>query len=68
MRRRKKAPLTAYAAKLAFGKLQRFRDAGEDANEILRRSVMGSWTDFYSLLGDRGKQVSSDDGWKARAL
>jgi len=47
MRKRIKKPATEYAKKLAYKKLTSFPD--NQQLEILTKSIVGNWTDFYPL-------------------
>lgn len=47
MRRKIKKPMTAYAEKLAFIRLSKFRDKGHDPTEILNYSIMNNYPGIY---------------------
>lgn len=49
MRLKIKKPMTERAAKLVFGKLERFRDDGKDVTAILNQSTLNCWQDVYEL-------------------
>ena len=52
MRKNKRAMPTEHAKVLLLKKLEEFRDAGDDPNEILKRSIMNGWTSIWPL--DKG--------------
>jgi hypothetical protein len=47
VRAKLKAPNTAYAQKLLLYEVQRIKDAGHDANEAIKQSVLKGWKDVY---------------------
>lgn len=49
VREKKKAVQSEQALKLILSDLTRYHEEGQDVNEILRRSIKGSWKDVYSL-------------------
>ncbi len=51
VRRRKRAPDTAYALKLIIRKLEKMRAAGDNPNEVLEQSIMPGWTGVFPLKG-----------------
>lgn len=44
-----KGKFTDYAQKLAIGKLEKFRAAGNDPNEVLNQSILNQWTGLYEI-------------------
>ena len=53
MRRKLKAPLTAYAEKLIIRELVRLKSAGQDPQACLDQSIMNGWRDVFPLR-DKG--------------
>lgn len=55
-RKKKRAAPTPHAVVLLIKKLEEFHNAGDDANEVLKRSIMNGWTGIFSLdkKGDQG--------------
>lgn len=51
MRKKLRKPPTDRAMKMALDKLDRWRQAGHDIEEILNRSTMNSWVDLYEPRG-----------------
>lgn len=51
VRKRKKAASTQYALSLIIKDLEKFKAAGEDPNEILKRSITNSWKGVFPLKG-----------------
>lgn len=49
MRKKKRAVPTEHAKVLLIKKLEEFRDAGDDPNEVLQRSIMNGWTGIFPL-------------------
>ncbi len=49
MRKSKKPKITDYAIKLLLKKLEEYRQAGDDPNEVLSKSIMNGWTGIYPL-------------------
>lgn len=49
MRKAKKAPPTLRATELIIKELEKFKAAGDDANEVLNRSIRNSWKDVFPL-------------------
>lgn len=49
MRSRIRKPLTAHAVKLAIGKLDELRMAGDDPKAVLNNSVLGSWQGLFAI-------------------
>jgi hypothetical protein len=49
MRSKIKKPMTDYAQKLAIGKLERFKQSGENPNAILEQSIIHSWQGLFSV-------------------
>lgn len=49
MRKKKRATPTEHAKVLLIKKLEEFRDAGDDPNEVLKRSIMNGWTGIFPL-------------------
>ena len=48
-RKKKRAVPTEHAKVLLIKKLEEFRDAGDDPNEVLKRSIMNGWTGIFPL-------------------
>ena len=48
-RKKKRAVPTESAKVLLIKKLEEFRDAGDDPNEVLQRSIMNGWTGIFPL-------------------
>jgi len=51
MRRRIRKPMTDRARELVIAKLGRFREAGEDIEEVLNRSIANGWQDVWATEG-----------------
>lgn len=49
MRLRLRKPLTDHARRLLVGKLEKLRDAGDDARLVIEQSVENSWKGFFPL-------------------
>ncbi len=49
MRKKKGATPTEYATTLLLKKLEELRNAGDDPNEVLKRSIMNSWKGIFPL-------------------
>ena len=49
MRKRIKKPATDFAKKLIVGKLQKFKDQGQDVVAILEKSITSGWQDVFEL-------------------
>jgi len=49
IRKKKRAMPTDHAKVLLIKKLEEFRDAGDDPNEVLKRSIMNGWTGIFPL-------------------
>jgi len=49
MRKSIKAIPTPYAIELIFRKLQKFKDAGKDPNEILEQSIENNWKGLFAI-------------------
>lgn len=57
MRKKLKAPLTAYAEKLILKELYKLKTAGQDAQSCLDQSIMNGWRDVFPLR-DKGLTAS----------
>jgi phage replication O-like protein O len=55
MRKRQKAPPTEYAIKLLIKALDRFRQDGDDPNQILNQSIMNNWKGVFAIKNGGGK-------------
>lgn len=56
MRKSIKAPLKDNAQKLAIAKLDKFREKGDDPEEVLNESTMNSWKGLFRLKDKKGGQ------------
>ena len=57
MRKKKRATQTANALQMVIDELVKLQTAGDDPNEVLRKSIRSSWTDVYPLTkGTQGAQ------------
>ena len=54
MRKKIRAVPTEHARDLLIKKLEELRDAGDDPNEVLKRSIMNSWKGIFPLKGGQG--------------
>jgi phage replication O-like protein O len=54
MRKRIKKPATEYAKHLIELELQKLKDAGEDPQAVLEKSIRSSWQDVFTLKGKQG--------------
>ena len=54
MRVRIRKPLTGHAVKLAIGKLDELRLAGDPPADVLNASIMGSWQGLFPLRREKG--------------
>lgn len=54
MRKKMKAASTEFALSLIIKDLEKFKAAGEDPNEILKRSITNSWKGVFSHKGGQG--------------
>jgi hypothetical protein len=61
MRKQVKKPATAKAQELIIKKLQDFRVAGTDPNEILKQSIMNSWQGIFPLRRDNGNGANKNN-------
>lgn len=66
----KKNQMTANAEKLAIAQLGKWAAAGQDPNEIVRRSVMNGWTGLFELkngssYGNRERKSAEPKGFAA---
>lgn len=59
MRKRKRAPLTARAAKLIFSELEKLRTKGHDPTAVLDQSTRNTWTDVYPIRQPHSHEDSS---------
>jgi len=57
MRKGKRTTPTEHAKVLLVKKLEEFRDAGDDPNEVLNRSIMNGWSGIFPL-DKKGRQVT----------
>ena len=55
IRKKKKAASTDYALSLIIKDLEKFRASGDDPNEILKKSIMGSWKGVFPLDSKGGQ-------------
>lgn len=46
-RKRMKKPMSDYAIKLGIGKLTKFRDAGENVEELINEAIFRGWDTFW---------------------
>jgi len=51
VRKQRKAASTDYALSLIIKDLEKFKAAGDDPNEILKKSIMNSWKGVFPLKG-----------------
>lgn len=49
MRESIKKPMSPEAIELAFRKLERMHNAGQDVNEVIEQSIMNSWQGFFPV-------------------
>ena len=54
MRKRVKSPLTDFAIKIIIGKLEQFKNDGDDPNEVLCQSIMNNWKGVFPLKKNGG--------------
>lgn len=57
MRAKLRKPMTAYAKKLIFKKLDGLRATGNDPAQVLEQSVRKSWQDVFELKADYGSKT-----------
>lgn len=55
MRKVIKKPMTNRAVLLMVNKLEKFKYAGHNVNEILNQSILNNWQDVFELRGENGK-------------
>jgi len=55
MRKKIKFPLTDYAKQLAFDKLVKLKEAGDDPIKVLEESILNSWKGLFPLKSDKGQ-------------
>ena len=56
MRKKIRKPMTDHAKQLALNKLAKLREAGQDANEVLRQSIMNSYQGLFPVKSDETTQ------------
>jgi hypothetical protein len=61
VRKRIKAPLTAYAEKLIIGELVRLKSSGEDPQACLDQSIRLGWRDVFPVRDKQLKQRPGSD-------
>lgn len=55
MRKSIKKPLTPHAEKLAIKKLEKFKDEGQDIEEIINNSIFNSWQGLFPVKENKNK-------------
>jgi hypothetical protein len=59
MRKRKRAPVTDYAAGLILKKLDDFKNQGINPNDILNQSIENTWTGIFPLKENHDAKTNS---------
>jgi hypothetical protein len=49
MRKKMKKPPTEKAVELLLAKLKKFKDAGQDVQDILEKSITSNWQDVFEI-------------------
>ena len=49
MRKKIKKPATDYAIKLLVGKLEKFKQSGQDVQKVLEKSITAGWQDIFEI-------------------
>jgi hypothetical protein len=58
MRRKKRAPNTERALKLAVRELEKLRACGDAPESVLNQSTMQSWTGLFALKGGKNAPLT----------
>jgi hypothetical protein len=53
MRKKKKKPMNDYMIKLAIGKLEKLKDAGQDLTAVINESIFCQWDSFYAIKAQK---------------
>jgi len=61
-----KKPLTAHAADLAIGILQKLRTEGNDPRAVIEQSILSGYSGLFALKGDKQKNFAQDGYLKSR--
>lgn len=67
MRKKAKAPLTAYAEKLIMRELCKLKAAGHDPQACLDQSIMNGWRDVFPVRDKGLSTVPSHATWQPPA-
>lgn len=57
-------PWTAHCAKIALGKLERWKDQSYDLTLILNAATMGNWQGLYLPKDDHGQEIKPKTKWR----